>query len=296
MVGNAAVDLTFVVDRYPRADEKCSAVSFDRRPGGQGVNMVLVAARLGAHCTLVSKIGQDADGAMVADELTTHDVDTRAVVQQPDGRTPLVSIVVDSGQNTRTCVHDKTGLVPLSLAEVDPAVAAEAEVLLVDGRFGDVCLALSTEVRARGAKVVAAVERLDTRNRALCAQADVVIVPEKLKDFEGADLHAAATALAEEFVADLLVTRGASGCVIYRSGVADHVPGVPATVIDTVGAGDGFAAAVAVGLLWGWPLRTAAALGNYVGAKVCEGAGIPRHAIPNHPTEAHVLSALPRVP
>jgi 2-dehydro-3-deoxygluconokinase len=65
----------------------------------------------------------------------------------------------------------------------------------------------------------------------------------------------------------LALKLGAEGALIATPTERLHVPGLPVpTIVDPVGAGDGFDAGFVAGQLMGWDLRRSAALGNAVGA------------------------------
>jgi fructokinase len=69
------------------------------------------------------------------------------------------------------------------------------------------------------------------------------------------------------------VTLGARGCAML---VGDHyveAAGVPVAVVDTVGAGDAFAAAFLHGLISGWPAPKVAEFSNRSGAMVASVPG-----------------------
>jgi fructokinase len=70
------------------------------------------------------------------------------------------------------------------------------------------------------------------------------------------------------------LTRGAKGSLLITAdGSASDLPGTPVEVIDTVGAGDAFTAAVTLGLLAGWPLSKLHAHAERVAAYVCTQRG-----------------------
>ncbi len=77
------------------------------------------------------------------------------------------------------------------------------------------------------------------------------------------------------------LTRGSAGAVIVRGDEVSRHPGFAATVVDTVGAGDSFAATVVVGLLREWPLETVNRTACRVAAYVCSQEG----ATPRIPAE-----------
>ena len=87
-------------------------------------------------------------------------------------------------------------------------------------------------------------------------------------------------ALVERFGLELIaLTRGAAGSLLFADGTWSDHPGLPAKVVDTVGAGDAFTAVLVIGRLAGWPLDAINRRANEVAAFVCSQAG----AIPELP-------------
>jgi fructokinase len=100
--------------------------------------------------------------------------------------------------------------------------------------------------------------------------------------WSGAD-HELLQQLVDEFSLQLVaLTRGAAGAVLLsESGERSDLPGQPTVVVDTVGAGDSFAAALVIGLLSGLPIATINAWGNRVAAFVSSQPGATPH-IPDY--------------
>jgi fructokinase len=69
------------------------------------------------------------------------------------------------------------------------------------------------------------------------------------------------------------ITRGPLGCTVLMDGEYIEAPGYPIQVVDTVGAGDAFAAAFLHGLGSGWPPLGIADFANRVGALVASRRG-----------------------
>ncbi len=92
--------------------------------------------------------------------------------------------------------------------------------------------------------------------------------------------------LARRFGLSLVaLTRGAGGSLLWDEGhLSDH-PGSPAAVVDTVGAGDAFTAALVVGRLAGRPIDAINRHANEVAAFVCSRPG----GTPSLPDELKVL-------
>jgi fructokinase len=80
--------------------------------------------------------------------------------------------------------------------------------------------------------------------------------------------------LAEKFdLAAVALTRGPHGALIWRQGALSDAPGQPVVVRDTVGAGDAFTAALAIGLLRHDDLDDINRRACQVAAYVCSCAG-----------------------
>jgi 2-dehydro-3-deoxygluconokinase len=72
----------------------------------------------------------------------------------------------------------------------------------------------------------------------------------------------------------VVIKLGAEGAYYDNGDEQGYVPGVPVEhVVDTVGAGDGFAAGVISALLEGQPLRRAVARGAWIGARAVQVLG-----------------------
>jgi len=70
-----------------------------------------------------------------------------------------------------------------------------------------------------------------------------------------------------------ILTRGAHGCLVQTDTEDVEVPGLPVTVVDTVGAGDAFTAGLLVSVLEGKSIRQAAGFANRLAARVAGSAG-----------------------
>ncbi len=103
---------------------------------------------------------------------------------------------------------------------------------------------------------------------------------------ESGDDHASgalhASAALETFAATLqdkyhldavCVTRGADGCLIHTPTDSPKVAAKPITVIDTVGAGDAFTAAITYAFLNHWPAKSAGNFANQFAAQIAANPG-----------------------
>ncbi|MDQ4111820.1 MAG: ribokinase [Actinomycetota bacterium] len=250
VVGSINVDLTALVERLPAAGETVGGGRLRRDVGGKGANQAVAASRLGARVRMVGAVGSDADGAWAVETIRDAGVDVTGIriTDSPTG-TALIAvdaagenqIVVCSGANASVGADGiSTGageavLMQLELSlEVVRAVAARAS--------GFVAL------NAAPAQSLPAdlVERVDLF---IVNETEYAAMPE---------LRSARR---------VAVTYGASGAAMIAQGTeAARVPAAPAPdVVNTVGAGDAFSAALTLAIQAGAPdeqaLRTACAVG-----------------------------------
>jgi sugar/nucleoside kinase (ribokinase family) len=101
------------------------------------------------------------------------------------------------------------------------------------------------------------------------------------------DLETAAKQVGE-LVELAFVTDGAAGCLVVQDGQLERIPGFQVRALDTVGAGDAFAAGVLFGLTHGYSATQAARWGNFLASRVVthRGARLP------HPVKEQIAEVL----
>ncbi len=101
--------------------------------------------------------------------------------------------------------------------------------------------------------------------------------------------------LAQKFCLQLVaLTRGPAGSLLFQAGQWSDCPSIPIAIVDTIGAGDSFTAALVMGLLCKMPLDEINNLADEVARFVCSSAGATP-PLPNHLSQkfAGGNSALP---
>jgi ribokinase len=249
VVGSANIDHTVIVERWPAPGETVRASSSFVAIGGKGANQAVAAARAGAYVHFVGAVGPDGDPVLSA--LATHGVDysfvTRSDLQTgtahitvgPDGDN---MIVVSSGANADvTAPQTITGVV-LAQLEIPFAVVAD-----IAGRCDRFILNLSPAA---------------TLPDDVLRAADPLIVNE----YE-------ATHVDLTVPRSVVITLGADGAEVRDSAGTRRHPAPAVTVVDTTGAGDAFAGALAAALAAGADLDTATKAGIAAGSAAVQHRG-----------------------
>jgi fructokinase len=228
--------------------------------GGSCLHIAVGMARLGAPAGFVGGISTDLFGRMIADHATASEVDLRYATRS-EHQTTLAFVrtvagepqyaFYDEGTATRNWTY-RRGSIPFDQIEAvhvgsttlaNDKGAAEALAMLADAR-GSATVSFDPNCRPKLVKDKARyIEQMD----AFAAAADIVRMSDV--DFEflygGGDYAGRARSLIAAGAGLVVVTRGIKGAVGWhkRAGVVEvEAPAVD--VVDTIGAGDSFQAAL----------------------------------------------------
>jgi ribokinase len=259
--------MTLTTLRVPRPGETVTGQSLTYAPGGKGANQAVAAARLGGSVQLVTCVGADAAGNVVRDNLEAHGVGTR-YVRTADGVPQGVAVILLDADAQNYIVLAEGSNAMVSPADVDDAAPAfaEASVLLLQNEIR-LPTTLRAAQRAREAGVTVVwnpAPAPDALPPEMARFVDILLVNETEAStlsgvpVAGADdaLRAAGELRAAGFGA-VVVTLGERGALWADESGDWSVPGVTVKAVDTTGAGDTFAGAMAVALAEGMrPLET----------------------------------------
>lgn len=263
VVGSINMDIVATTDRLPTAGETVGGGRLHREPGGKGANQAAAAARLGARTRMIGAVGVDADGTAMLASLEQAGVDTSGIgrLEEPSG-TALINVDA-CGENQIAVCPGANSLIDISevVFEADEAVLTQLEIPM------EIIEELAAKVP--GYLAINAAPALPLSD-AVLTRADLVIVNETEYDLlPQLQTHP-----------NVAVTYGARGAALLSHGQQiAFAPGVPTTVVNTVGAGDAFCAALLLGLRQDLPAEKALAGACGVGAAaVADPASQPRLA------------------
>jgi ribokinase len=275
VVGSSNIDLTFRTPRLPQPGETLSGQAFQLSYGGKGANQAVMAARLGARVTFLSKVGSDVFAEGLLRHYQDQGIDTTHVLTDADRFSGVASIVVDD--EALNCIIVVPGanqrLTPRDVGEAAPAIQS-AHVLLcqlevpVETTLEAFRVAKAAGVRTilNPAPAVPLPEEL-LRLTDLCVpnETEVELLTQKPAGTveQGA---AAARALRERGPRTVIVTLGARGVLVADAETDTHIAAVAVQAVDPTGAGDAFIGGLAVFLAEGDSLNRAVQRANAVAA------------------------------
>jgi ribokinase len=265
IAGSANLDQTVYADRHPRPGETVFGNTVHIAPGGKGANQAVAAARLGGRVQLVGCVGDDEAGTRLRHALRAAGVDDTLLVTVPGTPTGLAAITVSKdGENSIV-------VVPGANDAVTPAhvqAAGTPSIVVVQQEIPAPAVAAAAELAGRaGVRLLLNASPYRPLPADLLATADPLIVNEH----EAAALFdcphpTGQVATLARRCRSVVLTLGASGAICADHTGSHHVPAPSVRAVDTTGAGDAFAGAVAFTLAGGLDLRRATELAVRVAA------------------------------
>jgi fructokinase len=268
----------------------------DEHLGGAPFNFAAHLARLGHHVSFVSAVGMDERGQRIVDAMPRMGLSTRYVRRLAEHPTGVVTVSLDSAGHPDYLIHRPAAYDFPRMSEED---LAELFSHPVDWIYFGTLLQTSPEAKRLTMRLLEAGEGrrrfYDVNLRAGCWEPSLVrelmakATMVKLNADEAAEVASMfgqplksplqswekfCRACAARFVWEgVCITRGADGCALLLGDEYIEASGYAVHVLDTVGAGDAFAAAFVHGVGSGWSSARVADFANRVGALVASRAG-----------------------
>ncbi len=292
--------------------------TFAGAAGGAPANVAVGLARLGVSAGFVGKVGDDPFGEFLRRTLAEAGVDTQFLRRAPGARTTLAFVATRSDGQKDICFYRNPGAdILLTAEEVNHDYLRSARLF----HFGSVSLSRSpareATLHAAGLAREAGLlisydpnwrpslweDEREAKGRIWEAMplANVVHCSEEEWEFitGSADLQGGARRILQAGPALVVVTKGERGCYYDNGTSRGEVPAFPVEVLDPLGAGDAFVAAMLSRLIRGPSpeklltgkvgedqLREIMVYANAAGAIACTRRGV----IPSLPTAADLDS------
>ena len=291
VLGGINTDYVVRSDALPEPGQTVQGKDLFVGPGGKGANQAVAASRLGAKVFLIGRLGAEARGKELAQRLRREGIDTRHVGfdRKRMSGAAIIAVGADGEKQISAALGANMTLRPQQVREAE-AVIRKAQVLLMQFESPVPCVIAAARLAAKyGVKVVldpappmkvpAELFKLVYAIRPNSDEAEQltgVLVTDR------ASARRAAEVLLRKGVKVVAVQAGSAGDLVVTEDEEFLVRRLKVKAVDATGAGDAFAAGLAVGIAEGLPLRDAARLANVTGAlsttKCGAQAGMPTRA------------------
>jgi len=285
------------------------ARSFRRSFGGDTLNLLVAAARLGCRCGYVTRVGSDPFGPGLLEAWRAEGIDLAHAPLAPGSNGAYFISLLEEGEHEFTYYRAGSAASHLGADDIAPDYIAAAKIVHSSG----ITQALSPSCRAavrrafelaRSANVMTSFDpnlrlKLWPLEQAREALAEVlplvdVILPSAPQE-TGAligieDPEQAAKHFHDRGVRIAVIKMGAKGCLVSDGESVRRIPAHRSPfVMDTTGAGDAFAGGFLAGLCLGYDAMAAASIGAAVAGLKVRGRG----AVASLPRRAEVRKQVP---
>ncbi len=266
VLGSLNMDLVVRTERIPRPGETVHGHDFRTVPGGKGANQAAAAARLGADVHMLGRVGSDAFGDELLQNMRRQGVGTDHVLRDPEAPSGNAMILVQSdGENSIVVTPGANGRV--SVADVDDAKEmlekARFVVMQFEVPLPVVCHAIELAA-SLGAQVILNPAPAYPVEPAFLQGVYCLVVneteAETLSQVAVSGIETATEAgrrLQDLGIPVVIITLGALGALFLDRDETLHVPTRTVEVVDTTAAGDAFIGGLVASLNRSMPLPDA---------------------------------------
>jgi fructokinase len=262
----------------------------EEKLGGAPINFTYHAAALGGEGIPISSIGNDSRGTKALDFLAAKQLDTRCISISDQLPTGFVTIELDNAGVAHYHFPDHVAWDHLLINQAAQSVTDRLDAVCF-GTLAQRSRASRTTIRGYLTDLPAATKRVfdlnlrqDFYSRDIIETSLEICSILKLNEDELAILASmfGLSGNTQEQLNSLLrghclelviLTRGAGGSILLSDEKCVSHPGTATTVVDTIGAGDSFTAAVVIGLLLQRPLAEINETASRLAAYVCSQSG-----------------------
>jgi 2-dehydro-3-deoxygluconokinase len=269
------------------------AGTFEKTIGGAESNVAIALSRLGHQSGWISRLGQDEFGVYTRNFIRGEGVDTSQVIFDEAYPTAVFFKERQIGQDPKIYFYRKgSAASQLAPADLNEDYISQAKFLHITGilpalsqscketvfrvidiaRKHNLTLVFDPNIRLKLWSKVEAGETL----MEIASRCDIVMPGLEEGEILTGESHPEAIAkrFLEKGAKVVVIKLGERGAYYATAEENEYVAGYPVKqIVDTVGAGDGFAAGFLSGLIRGWSYSEAVRLGNRVGAFALTVAG-----------------------
>ncbi|MBE0494319.1 MAG: Rieske 2Fe-2S domain-containing protein [Thiomicrospira sp.] len=278
-VGNLVLDTILTLDHYPKEDDEVRAQSRQFRFGGNTANTLYVLSQLGHESAIASTLATDEQAKHLKKAIQDQGISTEHIQRFIKGATPTSYIFVSKHTGSRSITHyrdlPELGFEHFAKIEVEAYDWLHFEGRNMDALPGMLNIAKTFLDRQ---PISLEIEKARDGIEALFSSANLLLFSHhyaKQKGYQDAEslLKEAHKAAPQ---ANLVCTWGDRGAwCLSASGELHHEPAQPIKqLVDTLGAGDTFNAAIIHHLLAGANLKQAVHQASLLAARKCQQFGL----------------------
>lgn len=282
-VGLAVQDSVYSIDGPLAVGRKNFATGMQRMGGGPAANAAVTVASLGGTAKFISVLGHDPTGDEIIEGLESCGVSTSRVRRNGDSESPQ-SVVITTADGERTIVNRTDGLLWGSAAPVSARDIEGSSCVLVDLRWIEGATSAIQHAAEAGIPTVVDYDLtdMDAPESILELSSHVIFSEPALSRLTDLTDPRRAIEVVETGSGFAGVTLGSAGILWREDGQIHHLDAFDVDAVSTLGAGDVFHGAFALGVAQGRETRDNMRWSAAAAALTCQNGG-GRAGIPTGP-------------
>lgn len=253
VMGSINLDIVVQCVKFPNNGDSAFCKSIEMIPGGKGNNQAVNSAHFGKKVCFIGSIGNDSSGQQLRDNLVKRNIDDRfLIVNEKEETGSCVCLLDENGENTLLVnLGANFAFGEKEVRKVFDEV--KGKILLLQMETGKESIITAMRLaRERGMYVILDPAPVDGIDLDYLPYADLVVPnsheTQRISGIEVTDPDSALKAariIHEMGVRHVIVKMGGDGCLLLKDGQSTYLPAMKVKAVDTVGAGDCFAGALA---------------------------------------------------
>ncbi|MGB3491626.1 MAG: PfkB family carbohydrate kinase [Elainellaceae cyanobacterium] len=245
-VGLITLDMVYQVERMPQPNQKCVALDSAISAGGPATNAAVAFSALGNQATVLGGLGQHPIQHLIRQDLEECGVAIADLLPHQTTPPPASSIMVTKSTGDRAVVSLNAVKSQATPEQIPAAILSELDrgqfdVVLIDGHQMAVGEAIAHRARQLGIPVIVDGGSWKPRFETVLRHTDVAICSANFQPPHCSTSAEVMNALAAWGITHRVITRGEQP-ILYESDQSTmiQISTTPASVVDTLGAGDIF--------------------------------------------------------
>jgi ribokinase len=275
VIGSIHVDFYIKTPKFPQPDETVLGKEFAMYPGGKGANQAVGCARLGVRTYMLSAVGDDFFGKIMVENLSKNNVVIDYIYVAKGVHTGVAFIILNEVSKENMIIvapgadeaitpdyveNTLSSLTPRAvLTQLEIPIQTVYKTLEIGKKIDAITVLNPSPVKYLSSEIYKYVDVIIPNRVELQQLTGIEVRTEE-------DVFKAGECLLSRGVKVVVATLGARGAAVITYDKKKIVEAFKVDVVDTVGAGDAFAAGLAVALVEGRDIEEAVRFANAVAA------------------------------
>lgn len=271
IIGGLTIDLTYILNDWPKPNSAVQANQYKLNPGGKGLNFAIAIKRLGLNPNLIASIGYDHFGRSILEALIDERIPTENIVQK-NIETSLVGILIDKKSPSPSFIGNLNGTYALERQDV---LLREKDIqnsnfLIINNEASPEVIKTAFEIakKYRVPTVFNPAPPLKTDLKNILPKVNHLFLNEWEANFylPKMPINKQVKTFLTLGAESVIITRANKGCLVGSKRDIKSFKAFKVKAVDETGAGDAFMSAFLYGVLKKLPLEKCVELGNAAGA------------------------------